>query len=129
MKAGAASGTKAKLAAQHGVLGLERQRRRLPAVQPGILLAQPGILAAHRQQSLGLPHRVAHGRHRLLQHRPDRRQRIRQDHPCPLGQQRIRLAEQHRAERQGDQQRQGQARQGLSQRHAQSDHAGSRGLN
>ena len=39
----------AKLPAQHGVLGFQRQRRGLPAVQPLVLLAQPGILAVHAE--------------------------------------------------------------------------------
>ena len=92
-------GDPAQVGLQPLVLGIERQRDRLPAAQVFVLVAQAGVLGAHVPQVGGAGDGVAQRGERLGERGVDRRQRVGQRHARALGQQRIGLAEQHQPER------------------------------
>ena len=81
------------------VLGVERERDRLPPAQSLVLLAQPGVLGADVPEAGGVADGVAQCGERRGQRGVDRRQRVRQRHAGALGEQGVGLAEQHQAER------------------------------
>ena len=103
----------AKLAAQQRILRLKPQRCRMPAAQTLIFLTQPGIVAAECREALDFLNRFLNRIHRLGNRAINRGQRVRKRNAQPLHQQRIRLAQQHHPEGDGNHDRQRKPRQCL----------------